>query len=200
MDFTMTDQPTAKLLPCPACGKVPELLEFDSFAFGTQWQIDCENVDCCITISSMCRHSAEDAIAAWNTRTPPAIRDEDRARALKAVEKWIKSLNYRKGDPEPHEYIDSEEVLYDHHETIRAALSDERAHQSPDAANGVRTPFTEGEPEKGLPGQHSGTEAVDFDKLRRKILQTTDRGHFEDRGWNDCIDYLAARYDFVRKK
>lgn len=65
------------LKPCPACGAVPKLCEFGSMAFGKNFQIDCENPQCCITISSMCRNSADDAMAAWNTRTPsPAINQE----------------------------------------------------------------------------------------------------------------------------
>lgn len=59
---------------------------------------------------------------------------DNRARALAAVNKWIRSLNWCEGNPEPHEYMDSEEVLYDHHETIRRTLEQQSGWQSIDSA------------------------------------------------------------------
>ena len=52
--------------------------------------------------------------------------DGDAERALEAVQAWFDSIEWREETGKPFKYKDSEEVLYKHGETIRAALQSTR--------------------------------------------------------------------------
>lgn len=42
-------------------------------------------------------------------------------------------------------------------------------------------------------GGDAAPVAVDVQALKRKTAAQTDQQHFEDRGWNDCLDMLVSR-------
>ena len=57
-----------ELLPCPFCGAHPEIDSWTSREGEIEWQIDCENPECGLVVSSNVRDSFEEAARAWNNR------------------------------------------------------------------------------------------------------------------------------------
>jgi ferric-dicitrate binding protein FerR (iron transport regulator) len=97
------------------------LREFESFAFGRQWQIDCENADCLIEISSMCRNSAAEAIKAWNTRATPHA---EAVRVLSAALKRLTVEITTGWDDDHHPFADEVSQAYQaqEHPAVVAAM------------------------------------------------------------------------------
>src|SRR5690606_5338008 len=82
----MTDaKPTNELLPCPFCGKQPAARWISGSAPGMD---DCGyyGIDCCRAHAH--EDSEEEAVAAWNRRTPaPPSQSDARAEALAQLER-----------------------------------------------------------------------------------------------------------------
>ncbi len=58
----------AELLPCPFCGEKPLVIKNTLTA--TYYQIRCGNDECWVYSKTALHSKKEDAIEAWNTRTP----------------------------------------------------------------------------------------------------------------------------------
>lgn len=68
-----------ELLPCPFCGVAPSLRQSHTTE---RWLIECEHPRCGAE-PVVAKMDKELAIAAWNTRHAPAVRDEDAVRELR---------------------------------------------------------------------------------------------------------------------
>ena len=56
-----------KLLPCPFCGKEPEIDQYKIQGV-MLWNVACMNDDCLVEVETEDFESEEDAIKAWNKR------------------------------------------------------------------------------------------------------------------------------------
>lgn len=56
-----------KLLPCPFCGKEPEI-DQDEIRGIMHWNVGCMNDDCLVDVETIDFESKEDAVKVWNQR------------------------------------------------------------------------------------------------------------------------------------
>ena len=57
-----------KLLPCPFCGKEPEIDKYKIQGV-MHWDVSCMNDNCLVLVETDSFESEEDAMKAWNKRT-----------------------------------------------------------------------------------------------------------------------------------
>jgi hypothetical protein len=65
-----------ELLPCPFCGKETSIDSFKSLSFGMNYQIQCQNGNCAVEVSTCAYTCEETAIKAWNTRATEQSTDK----------------------------------------------------------------------------------------------------------------------------